>query len=154
MSTNLPPELNQLIAQELALGHYRTEEELLTEAVHLLSQRNALREQIAAGTRQLANGEYTDYDPQAYASVSTILRRVRVLRHSETHKWAWCVSLIWPTSISTPSESTSANTTYAPLTMCSTKSSRRWNDSRTSPNSASDVTTSARTSECLSSNHT
>jgi hypothetical protein len=49
----------------LALGHYRTEEELLTEAVHLLSQRNALREQIAAGTRELANGEYTDYDPQA-----------------------------------------------------------------------------------------
>jgi Arc/MetJ-type ribon-helix-helix transcriptional regulator len=65
MSTNLPPELNRLIAQELALGHYRTEEELLTEAVQLLTQRNALREQIAAGTRQLDSGEYTDYDPQA-----------------------------------------------------------------------------------------
>ena len=65
MSTNLSPELNRLIAQELALGHYRTEEELLTEAVQLLRQRNALREQIAAGTQQLANGEYTDYDPQA-----------------------------------------------------------------------------------------
>ena len=64
MSTNLPPELNRLIAQELALGHYHTEEELLTEAVHLLSQRNALREQIDAGTRQLASGEYTDYDSQ------------------------------------------------------------------------------------------
>jgi len=37
MSTNLPPELNRLIAQELALGHYRTEEELLTEAVQLLT---------------------------------------------------------------------------------------------------------------------
>ena len=45
MSTNLSPELNRLIAQELALGHYRTEEELLTEAVGLLTQRNALREQ-------------------------------------------------------------------------------------------------------------
>jgi hypothetical protein len=65
MSTNLPPELNRLIAQELALGHYRTEEELLTEAVQLLTQRNALRDQIEAGTRQLENGEYTDYDPQA-----------------------------------------------------------------------------------------
>jgi predicted transcriptional regulator len=65
VSTNLPPELNRLIAQELALGHYRTEEELLTEAVGLLTQRNALREQIDAGTRQLASGEYTDYDPQA-----------------------------------------------------------------------------------------
>jgi hypothetical protein len=64
MSTNLPPELNRLIAQELALGHYRTEEELLTEAVGLLVQRNALREQIEAGTRQLASGEYTDYDSE------------------------------------------------------------------------------------------
>ena len=65
MSTNLPPELNRLIAQELALGQYRTEEELLTEAVHLLTQRNALREQIETGTRQLASGEYTDYDSQS-----------------------------------------------------------------------------------------
>jgi hypothetical protein len=48
--------------QELALGHYRAEEELLTEAVGLLTQRNALREQIEAGARQLAGGEYTDYD--------------------------------------------------------------------------------------------
>jgi hypothetical protein len=65
VSTNLSPEVNQLIAQELALGHYRSEEELLTEAVQLLSQRNALRSQIAAGTQQLATGEYTDYDSQS-----------------------------------------------------------------------------------------
>jgi Arc/MetJ-type ribon-helix-helix transcriptional regulator len=65
MSTNLSPEVNHLIAQELALGHYRSEEELLTEAVQLLSQRNALRSQIAAGTRQLAAGEYADYDSQS-----------------------------------------------------------------------------------------
>jgi putative addiction module CopG family antidote len=62
MSTNLSPEIAQLIAQEVALGRYRNEEEVLTEAVQLLSQRNALREQIAAGTRQLAAGEYTEYD--------------------------------------------------------------------------------------------
>jgi putative addiction module CopG family antidote len=62
MSTNLSPEIAQLIAQEVALGRYRNEEEVLTEAVQLLSQRNALREQIAAGIRQLAAGEYTEYD--------------------------------------------------------------------------------------------
>ena len=61
MSSNLSPEINQLIAQEIALGNYRHEEELLTEAVQLLSERNALRKQIDAGTRQLAAGEYTDY---------------------------------------------------------------------------------------------
>jgi hypothetical protein len=65
MSTNLSPEVNQLIARELALGHYGSEEELLTEAVQLLSQRNALRKQIEAGTRQLKAGEYTDYDRDA-----------------------------------------------------------------------------------------
>jgi hypothetical protein len=62
MPANLPPEFNRLIA---AFGLYHTEEELLTEAVQLLTQRNALREQIEAGTRQLASGEYTDYYPQA-----------------------------------------------------------------------------------------
>jgi hypothetical protein len=65
MSANLSPEVNQLIAQELALGHYRSEEELLSEAVHLLSQRNALRSQIAAGTQQLNAGQFTDYDSQS-----------------------------------------------------------------------------------------
>ena len=65
MSTNLSPEINQLIAQELALGHYRSEEELLTEAVQLLTQRNALRKQIEAGTQRLQSGEYTDYDAQS-----------------------------------------------------------------------------------------
>lgn len=65
MSINLSPEVNQLIAQELALGNYNTQEELLTEAVQLLSQRNALRGQIAAGTRQLEEGQYTDYDSES-----------------------------------------------------------------------------------------
>lgn len=62
MSSGLSPELSRLVAQELALGYYRSEEELLTEAVQLLSQRNSLREHIAVGTRQLAAGEFTDYD--------------------------------------------------------------------------------------------
>ena len=65
MSSNLSPEINQLIAQEIALGNYRNEEELLTEAVQLLSQRNALRKPIDAGIRQLSAGEYTDYGRDA-----------------------------------------------------------------------------------------
>ena len=67
MSTNLSPEVAQLIAQELALGRYKSEVEVLTEAVQLLSQRNALRDEIAAGTRQLAAGEYSEYDSQTFA---------------------------------------------------------------------------------------
>jgi hypothetical protein len=62
MSHDLSPELNQLVAAQLALGHYSSEEELLIEAVHLLSQRDELRKQVQASTSQLQNGEYTDYD--------------------------------------------------------------------------------------------
>ena len=65
MSSDLSPELNRLIAQELALGHYRTEDELLTEAVYLLRERNALRQQVQAGTAQLKSDQYTDYDFQS-----------------------------------------------------------------------------------------
>jgi putative addiction module CopG family antidote len=65
MSTKLSSDVMQLVAQELASGRYNSEEEVLTEAVQLLNQRNALREHIAAGTRQLAAGEYTEYDPQS-----------------------------------------------------------------------------------------
>ncbi len=65
MSSDISPELYRLIAQEMALGRYSSEEELLTEAVSLLHERNDLREQIAAGTQQLAAGQYTDYDPHA-----------------------------------------------------------------------------------------
>lgn len=65
MTINLSSDVARLIQQELALGRYNSQEELLTEAVQLLSQRNSLREQIDAGTRQLASGEFTDYDPQS-----------------------------------------------------------------------------------------
>jgi Arc/MetJ-type ribon-helix-helix transcriptional regulator len=62
MSSELSPELNRRIAQEMALGQYSSEEELLADAMRLLHERNALRQQIAAGARQLNAGEYTDYD--------------------------------------------------------------------------------------------
>jgi putative addiction module CopG family antidote len=65
MSIDVSPEVAQLIAQEISLGRYSNEQELLSEAVRLLSQRNRLREEIAAGTRQLAAGEYTDYDSKS-----------------------------------------------------------------------------------------
>lgn len=65
MTLNVSPDLSRLIAHELSHGHYSSEEELLTEAVHLLSERNALREQIDAGVSELTSGEFTDYDSQS-----------------------------------------------------------------------------------------
>jgi Arc/MetJ-type ribon-helix-helix transcriptional regulator len=65
MSTDFSPEVNRLIAEELAHGRYSSQDELLVEAVRLLGERDELRDHINAGDRQLAAGEFTDYDPPA-----------------------------------------------------------------------------------------
>jgi hypothetical protein len=69
MSTNSPfspsPDVVHLIRQEFSHGRYGSEEELLVEAVRLLGERDRLRAHVDAGTRQLAGGEFTDYDPVA-----------------------------------------------------------------------------------------
>jgi Arc/MetJ-type ribon-helix-helix transcriptional regulator len=65
MYTNFSPDVAQLIEREFALGRYTSENELLSEAVRLLSERDRLRELVDAGTRQLRDGEYTDYDSQS-----------------------------------------------------------------------------------------
>jgi antitoxin ParD1/3/4 len=53
MTISLPPELLDFVRQEVAEGRYRTETELVQEAVRLLQQREAsrraLREEIRAG---------------------------------------------------------------------------------------------------------
>jgi len=65
MSTEFSPEVNELIAQVFSSGRYADQDELLVEAVRLLGERDRLRDQIAAGTRQFATGEFTDYNPTA-----------------------------------------------------------------------------------------
>ena len=62
MSTDFSPDVTQLIQQEFSYGRYATQEELLTEAVKLLGQRDRLREQVDAGVKQLDAAQYTDYD--------------------------------------------------------------------------------------------
>jgi Arc/MetJ-type ribon-helix-helix transcriptional regulator len=65
MSTEFSPEVNRLIAEVFSGGRYASQDQLLVEAVRLLSERDRLRDQIEAGTRQLAAGQYTDYDTSA-----------------------------------------------------------------------------------------
>ncbi len=65
MSTEFSPAVNQMIAAELATGRYPDQDALLTEAVRLLGERDRLRDQLEAGTQQLASGQFTDYDPSA-----------------------------------------------------------------------------------------
>ena len=90
--------------QELALGRYKSEEEVLSEAVQLLSQRNALRDEIAAGTRQLAAGEYTDYDSE---STPPLDQPQQVFQCPTGHLMVLSVSPIWRTLILTESAITS-----------------------------------------------
>jgi Arc/MetJ-type ribon-helix-helix transcriptional regulator len=64
MPAEFSPDVNRLIAQELSHGRYASQDELLVEAVRLLGERDALRDTIDAGARQLASGDFTDYEPQ------------------------------------------------------------------------------------------
>jgi Arc/MetJ-type ribon-helix-helix transcriptional regulator len=65
MSTEFSPAVSQLIAEVYSSGRYADQDELLVEAVRLLGERDRLRDQLDAGTEQLAAGKFTDYDPAA-----------------------------------------------------------------------------------------
>ena len=65
MSIEVSPAVSQLIATAFATGRYANQDELLTEAVRLLSERDRLRDDLDAGAAQLTSGLYTDYDSAA-----------------------------------------------------------------------------------------
>ena len=65
MSIEVSPAVSQLIATAFATGRYANQDELLTEAVRLLSERDRLRDDLDAGAAQLTSGQYTDYDSAA-----------------------------------------------------------------------------------------
>jgi Arc/MetJ-type ribon-helix-helix transcriptional regulator len=65
MSIEISPTVSQLIATVFASGRYPDQDALLTEAVRLLDERDRLRDQLDAGSQQLASGHYTDYDSAA-----------------------------------------------------------------------------------------
>ncbi len=61
MSYPFPPELQQLVSQGLASGQYPSEEEMLTEAMRLLQERDAelqrFKAQLARRVERLDRGE-------------------------------------------------------------------------------------------------
>lgn len=65
MNVRLKPEDEALIREKVASGAYRDETDVMSEALALLAERDAaklawLREAIAAGRRDLAEGRYTE----------------------------------------------------------------------------------------------
>jgi len=71
MATVFTPELQQLVQQELATGKYRSENEVLLEAMKLLSGRDAhlkkFREDLQVRLDRLAGGEGIDLDDDSLA---------------------------------------------------------------------------------------
>jgi len=61
MSTVIPPELEAFVESEIASGKYRSREEVLTEALRLLREREGklerLRTDLQAGLNELEAGE-------------------------------------------------------------------------------------------------
>ena len=61
MAYSFPPDLQQLVQEGLASGGYRSEDDLLLEAVRLLNKRNErlheFKSQLAARLEQLDRGE-------------------------------------------------------------------------------------------------
>jgi antitoxin ParD1/3/4 len=66
MQIILSPELEQLLQKEMATGRYRSENDVLMEAIQLLSARDRrldeLRSQLQIGRDQIDRGEYTEFD--------------------------------------------------------------------------------------------
>ena len=69
MPMSLPQDLQQFVQQELACGRYRSEEDVVCEALRLLRERErrlqALREDVDAGLKQLDRGEGQPLDAES-----------------------------------------------------------------------------------------
>ena len=62
MPTDLSQDNERFIENQIANGSYGDRAEVLNDAVALLKQRQLILARIDEGTRQLRDGEYTDYD--------------------------------------------------------------------------------------------
>lgn len=83
MTSTIPPEFRQFVEQELASGRYRSADELVSEGLRLVQERerrrNELREKIRIGLDQLDRGEGIELDDESLGSfldeIETEVRR-------------------------------------------------------------------------------
>ncbi len=77
----LPPDLTEFVAAEVAKGCYRTQDDLLSDAVRLLRERklHVLRREIQRGLDSAARGELIEInsDEELAAFFDEILEDVR-----------------------------------------------------------------------------
>ncbi len=79
MNITLKPEYEQFIQTQLATGRYTAIDDLISEALALLIQReqrlSELRQKIAVGTEQIRNGQVTDGE-EVFAKLQEKLDRL------------------------------------------------------------------------------
>ncbi len=90
MLETFSPELRRLVHEELTTGRYASEDDLLIQAVRLLSQRNQrledLRRELQIGRDQLDCGQYTDYDEASIRAFFDELQQRGQDRYEESRK--------------------------------------------------------------------
>ncbi len=90
MSHSFPPELQQLVSDQLATGDYASEDEVLLAGVRLLAdrtrQREELRREVQIGRDQLDRGEYTEYDEHTLREYFDDLQRRGRERYEASRK--------------------------------------------------------------------
>jgi len=61
-----PPELERFVEEQVAAGHYRSEQDLVVSAVRVLrdvqARQRKFLEDVQLGMDQLKRGEFTEYD--------------------------------------------------------------------------------------------
>ena len=85
MNISLTPALEKMVQQKVASGMYNSASEVIREALRLLAENDkiqqakltALREDVEVGTRQLDNGQFTEYDKK---SSKKIIKQIRSRR--------------------------------------------------------------------------
>jgi putative addiction module CopG family antidote len=64
MATDLTPETESFIQQQIALGAYHDRSDVLESGIALLRQRDQLRARFAESRRQLNEGEFFEFDDE------------------------------------------------------------------------------------------
>jgi len=74
MATDISPENEQFIEQEIQAGVFRTKSDALDAGIALLRRRKELLTRVDEGRRQLDEGDFRDYDEQSLANRFSELR--------------------------------------------------------------------------------
>lgn len=77
MNITLTPELERLVQEKIETGYYNSVTELIRVALLLLDEREELdrikieflKKEIALGSDQLKNGNYSEYDEESLSSL-------------------------------------------------------------------------------------